>query len=357
MGTNSGPEPRRARREPLHHGSPCHGREHGVGKSRKCMGNRPFPTLCRGSELRKSGSGHPPPVAPRYRSRAPRTHCSGTLNAFHVESCRRRYGRPPEGGAPRRVELRLQHIHAGPVRSRLERSQPLGNVLMSHNVSGRIRRYRDRRTPPPAACRTPPLGLPLCPLELEGAVPAEGGRRPNRPSPGLPISLRNRVRTLIAKNGVPRDDANPVPQTQIPKGLSQFGLEPLKPRGVDGRRQFDADPEVVQRPELGQNPDPEPVPDFGRVSCRGSGGSLSTPRQLEVPDPGSGSAPASPGGGSGSGGALRVSDSLLVRRKTSGSNAISSCRIGSAYQTRPYPPSGRAPDARLTSPAATSAAI
>ena len=56
------------------------------------------------------------------------------------------------------------------------------------------------------------------------------------------------------------------------------------------------------------------------------------------PGSGSGSPPASldvggsGGGGSGSGGVLRASDFVLVRRKTSGSNAISSCRIGSAYQ-------------------------
>ena len=32
------------------------------------------------------------------------------------------------------------------------------------------------------------------------------------------------------------------PRSKIPEGLKQFGLETLNPLGVDGRRQFNADP-------------------------------------------------------------------------------------------------------------------
>lgn len=47
----------------------------------------------------------------------------------------------------------------GTVRSRLEGSQPLGNVLMSHEVSGRLRTYQRCRAPPSTARTTYPSEL------------------------------------------------------------------------------------------------------------------------------------------------------------------------------------------------------
>ena len=46
------------RREPLVHDLHVGSRKHGFSKSRKCMGNRLFPILRHGSELREFGCGH-----------------------------------------------------------------------------------------------------------------------------------------------------------------------------------------------------------------------------------------------------------------------------------------------------------
>ena len=67
--------------------------EHGVGKSRKYVGNRPFPTSLRTNGMRESRSGYPPPVALRRELR-------GTGSGRSTPSSRAS------------VKLPLQRLHA-----------------------------------------------------------------------------------------------------------------------------------------------------------------------------------------------------------------------------------------------------
>ena len=64
------------------------------------------------------------------------------------------------GDVQTRVSNLFRLLHAWTLTDRSWGSQPVGNVLLSQDLSGRVRRCQSHRTPPPARwlrCRTAPL--------------------------------------------------------------------------------------------------------------------------------------------------------------------------------------------------------
>ena len=106
-----------------------------------------------------------------------------------------------DGSARRRVELLLQDIHAKNGEEPLARKSPLGNVPMSHEVSGRLRRCPGRRIPPPAACLNVPVfseAPPRFGCQRTVGTPGPCGSRMFRSPPGRAVANKPKRRTGVS---------------------------------------------------------------------------------------------------------------------------------------------------------------
>ena len=119
-----------------------------------------------------SYESHPSWVSIQPRSRRQRRPISAHVESFrgpnrphgsdrelHRECRGRQCGGVHRGCADPRVELVFRRLHAWTLKDRSRGSQPVGNVLLCQDVSGRVRGCQSHRTPPPAAGRTLRLGL------------------------------------------------------------------------------------------------------------------------------------------------------------------------------------------------------
>ena len=122
----------------------------------------------------------------------------------------------------RRVEALLRHTHAGNGEEPFARKSTVGNVPMSHEVSGRLGRCPGRRTPPPAAPTPVQSGLRGPSLTLPGHPP---GAAHHAADHRLAADLRPGVQHMEHHSSGPAS-ANAVPHLRLARSNRRLSASP-----------------------------------------------------------------------------------------------------------------------------------